>query len=389
VDLLQFSPDGTLLATAGPKPGGGYGIEIWHMDPQRGLYRATSILPGEQPVWSLAFSPDNGTLVTGGLGATRLWHLPSAPKNLEEVQSRIWATLGFRLDEQRNHVFLDPPTHDVEEIRARLTQNPTSSVTGLDSALMLPPAEALTALQALADEHPGADVYRQLQGYQHASLMVANAKQGRWEEALAHASEAIRLGRDDPNMIFDRALLLLQAGDVEGYRAHCQSMMEHYESCDDPAVIRFVAGAAALRAGALDDYTRLVEHVRHSVSLVGGKDGPTYRFYLGAVLVRAGRYAEAVAELEPMDRHLGAAAAKVNFSPIYHKFLLAICHAHLGRQEAAREWFDTAAGDAQGLLGADLGDPSVYWGEGLVLALLQQEAEAALSTLSPVPERSR
>ena len=53
-----------------------------------------------------------------------------------------------------------------------------------------------------------------MQGYQHASLMVANAKQGRWDEALAHASEAIRLGRDDPNMLFDRALLLLQAGDA-------------------------------------------------------------------------------------------------------------------------------------------------------------------------------
>jgi hypothetical protein len=88
-----------------------------------------------------------------------------------------------------------------------------------------------------------------------------------------------------------------------------------------------------------------------------------------------------------MDRHLGAAKGKVNFSPIYYKFLLAICHAHLGHQDAAREWFDTAAGDTQGLLRSDQGTTVVFWVERLVLALLQQEAETALSTLSPVPER--
>ena len=90
--------------------------------------------------------------------------------------------------------------------------------------------------------------------------------------------------------------------------------------------------------------------------------------------------AEAVAELEPMDRHLGAAGAKVSFSSIYHKFLLAICHAHLGRQEAAREWFDTAAGDAQGLLRADLlpcplGGLGYLVGDGHILHAVRRELD--------------
>ncbi|MHC4748206.1 MAG: hypothetical protein ACYS18_12965, partial [Planctomycetota bacterium] len=188
-------------------------------------------------------------------------------------------------------------------------------------------------------------------------------------------------------MILDRALLLLQAGDVEGYRAHCRSLVERYKSSDDPAVIKWVVAAAAVRAGALDDYAPLVEHVRRSVSIVGGIDGPTFRFYLGAVLVRAERYAEAVTELEPMDHHLGAAWAKVDISPIHYKFLLAICHAHLGHQDAAREWFDVAARDTQRLL--DQGATSVFWTDMLIITLLQQEAETALNTLSHVPGRSR
>jgi tetratricopeptide (TPR) repeat protein len=252
---------------------------------------------------------------------------------------------------------------------------------------MLPPAEAITALQALGDRHGGETVYKKLQGHLHADLVVTHAQQGQWKEALAHTNKAIRLGRDDPNMLFDRALLSLQTGDVEGYGAHCRSMLERYESSDDPAVIKWVAMAAAVRAGALDDYAELVEHVRRSVSIVGGIDGPTFRFYLGAVLVRAGRYAEAVMELEPMDHHLGAAGAKVDLPPVHYKFMLAICHARLGHQEAARRWFDTAARDTQRLL--DQGATAVLWTDRLIMTLLQREAEAALSTLSPVPERSR
>jgi WD40 repeat protein/tetratricopeptide (TPR) repeat protein len=389
VDLLCFSPDGSLLATAGPRPDGGHGIEIWHVDPERGLYRGASVLPCEQPVWSLAFSPDSRTLVTAGLGATRLWHLPPAPKDLEEVQSRTWATLGFRLDEKGNMDFLDAPTHDVEEIRARLTQPPSSSVTPLDSALTLPPAAALTALQALGDEHREETVYKKLQGHLHAGLVAPSAMQGRWEEALAHANEAIRLDGADPHTRFQHARLLLQAGDVEGYRASCQSTMERYKSCNDPAVIKWVVAAVAARAGTLDDYTELVEHVRRSASLAGGADGPAFRFYLGVVLVRAGRYAEAATELEQMDRHLDAAGAKVNFFPIYYEFLLAICHAHLGHQDAARKWFDVATEDTQQLFRTDQGASSIFWTDRHILPLLQQEAEAALSTLSPVPERSR
>ena len=107
------------------------------------------------------------------------------------------------------------------------------------------------------------------------------------------------------------------------------------------------------------------------------------------MLVRAGRYAEAVPEFEQVDRHLEAAGADVGFFPIYYKFLLAICHARLGHAEAAREWFDAAAADTQQLFRTDQGASSVFWTDRLILPLLQQEAEAALSTLSSALERSQ
>ena len=387
--VLRFSPDGSLLAVAGRKPNGGYAVELWHVDPQRGLFASGVSLPCDQPVWSVAFSPDNRTLVVGGLGTTRLWHLPSVPKDFQEIQARTWATLGFRKDDQGRTVYLDPPKAGNEEVRARITQAPVSSVPPLDAALKLAPAEALTALQQLAGQHPGTKVYQKLLGRIHAACVSTAADQGLWSEALAHADAAIRLEHDDPYTRFKRALACLEAGDAAGYRATCRDMAARYKSSNDPDVIKWVGWSAALAAGGLDDYGGIIEQIRRAAPRVTGLHGPAYRFYLGAVLLRDGQYQGAADELEQVDRHLKAAGTGVDFSPIYNEFLLAICQAHLGNDAMARQRFDAAQVDAQNLLKSDQGaTPSASttsWERRLTIRLLQEEAEGLLNISAPPP----
>jgi serine/threonine protein kinase/WD40 repeat protein/tetratricopeptide (TPR) repeat protein len=387
--VMGFSPDGSLLAVAGQTPNGGYAVELWHVDPQRGLFASGVSLPCDQPVWSVAFSPDNRTLVVGGLGTTRLWHLPPVPKDFQEIQARTWATLGFRRDDKGRTVYLDPPKAGNEEVRARITQAPVSSVPPLDAALKLPPAEALTALQQLADQHPGTKVYQKLLGRIHADCVASTADQGLWIEALAHADAAIRLGHDNPETRYQRALACLGAGDAAGYRATCRDMAARYKSSNDPDVIKWVALSAALAAGGLDDYGGIIEQMRRAAPRVSGLFGPGYRFYLGAVLLRDGQYQAATDEFEQADRHLKAtgAGAFEDFSPIYSEFLLAICHAHLGNDAIARQWFDAAQVDVRNLLKPDQGETPTTsitsWDRRLTIRLLQEEAERLLNPSTP------
>jgi serine/threonine protein kinase/WD40 repeat protein len=387
VDVLRFSPDGSLLATAGQTRDDGYGIELWHVNPQLELERGGSILACDHPIWSLAFSPDGRTLAVGGLGSTRLWYLPAGPADLEDVRSRTWYTLAVRMDDDGKPVHQQQKIDEVEEVRARITRDAPDTDSSLDEALGLPPEEALESLQALVDQHRRSSVYRALLGKLHADLMVTNAVSGQWSTALVHANEALRLGHDDPHAWARSALLSVAAKDIAGFQASCRAMVTHYASTEDPAVVRWIALAVTLRPGALEDYAEFVNQVASVVPRVGGVHGPAYRFFLGAVLARAGRYAEAATELEQVERHMGAKGVHWDlFSPAHNRFLLAICHAHLGNPEKGRQWFSDATADAQSFLQTNPGAVVESWESGLILELLQEEAEATLVTHLEVPQ---
>jgi tetratricopeptide (TPR) repeat protein len=292
------------------------------------------------------------------------------------------------MDEQGHPVFVDLSTEDVEKVRARVAQATVSTPSPLEAALKLPPAQALEALESLARQHPDSSVYIKLQSRLHTDLMERYAKQGLWKEALAHANEAVRLGDDDPWTLAQRAFLFWLAGDVAGYRASCASLVERNQSREDPEVLRPVAGAAILRPEALDDYSGLLEQVRRSLPWAGGWDGPAQRFELGFVLARAGQYAQALKELEELDRFLGT-GVPVRFPPTLNKFMISICHAHLGDLEEARRWFHVAARETQPLLQADPATLSGDWWARPALEVFMKEAETLLRTPPSKPGHSK
>ena len=191
VNLLAVSPDGLLLAAAGTAPDRRHAVELWHVDPRRGLFYSGVSLPHNYTISSLAFSPDNRKLAVGNVGTTRLWQLPPPPRDLEEMESRTWATVGWRKDNGGELVF-EPPVRETDaQHLARLTRPAKPTEPPLDAVFKLP----LTSLERLAEQHPETTIYRILQSRVQVSLLTQAAGQGLWTQVVAHADEAIRLSR--------------------------------------------------------------------------------------------------------------------------------------------------------------------------------------------------
>jgi tetratricopeptide (TPR) repeat protein len=259
----------------------------------------------------------------------------------------------------------------------------------LDEALAQPQDRRLAAIRQLRDRNPESTVYQRLLGRQYVAMMNSSAKQNNWKDALDYATEAICLGSDDLYMLYDHALLCLVLEDEAGYRDVCRNMVLQYGVSDDPYVVKQVGWTVALAPGAIGEYSDLIRRLQRAAERIGGPRSEVYRFYLGAVLVRAGLYAEAVAEFEKIERNLEAKGAYVSFSPAYNKFFLAICHAHLGQMDTARQYYDAGATDVRNLFRAQQEKEttsSVSWNRRLTLELLRKEAEALLKPVATETE---
>jgi len=386
-ELLSFSPDGSLLAVAGSDAKDGFGVELWHVDLERGLFATGLMLDQGRPVLSLAFNPDGRTLVVGTEGSTRLWHLPATPDTLDALRDATETALGFRFDKNGQPVFFTPDR--VDEIRTRITQKPVSRDTPLDAALRLPPDKALPELEALAARHPEETSYSEQKMTLHERLIHIRAQQGAWLEAESHCEQAIHLGSSEPKTYLLNALTSLAVGDRDRYQRACRTMFDRFQSTDDAEVIALLAWTASLAPGALTDYAELIDRVQERVTDLRGEYGPVhYSLHMGALLARDKRYEEAVAQLEELDRKFEAVGAYLGFSPTYHRFLLAICHAHLGNEDDAHQWLNPGLIDARNASSQSPEANYLPWVRRLTLRLLQQEAESAMKNL-PAQESPR
>ncbi len=161
-------------------------------------------------------------------------------------------------------------------------------------------AEGLAMARKLLDEnHPTVQILRY-------NLMEARTDffvhQGRWTEAAAAAAHS---DFEPTNSLHyhDRAALLVQSGDRDGYRKHCQQELALFGQTSDPDE----AGGMAEDFLILPDPGVSMKVIGNLVDLRGRKEGGSYRYWYeflkGLAEYRFGHFAEAAKWTETALSH--------------------------------------------------------------------------------------
>ncbi|MHC4617621.1 MAG: protein kinase domain-containing protein [Planctomycetota bacterium] len=195
---------------------------------------------------------------------------------------------------------------------------------------------------------------------------------GQWDRAVSHFGDAIAQGADWPSVWRSQALAYLAAGDIEGYRRTCESVLENFGQTERPFRAFLTAWTCVLAPDAVEDPGRIVQLAKRAVENDSEREG--YLNALGASLYRAGRFDEAIQQLRSLVAGWEKAGKMpTGYSPAFTWFFLAMAHHQLGNSAEARACLDKAVARAEQESSGEL-----RWHQRLALQLLRQEAESLI-----------
>jgi tetratricopeptide (TPR) repeat protein len=201
---------------------------------------------------------------------------------------------------------------------------------------------------------------------------AARAEAGEWDQADKDLAEAIKAGTQWDGAFSRRALLLLRAGDQAGYRQVCAAALERLGKTEDADTAAGVAWTCALAADAVPDYRKAIALMERAAQ----EDPKSHANDLGAVLLRAGRPADALKALERAVEVHGRGGDG------YDRLLLAMTHHRLGHKDEAERWLRQAGEWIDAAEAGKLDDPEykapLPWDQRLTLRLLRREAETMI-----------
>jgi tetratricopeptide (TPR) repeat protein len=313
---------------------------------------------------AVAFSPDGRAVLTGSADNTaRLWEVVSpAPDELERlrawvhVRTREWFDDTGVLRELTQAEWLQR-LHDLEAI-------------GGDWEVPLPARtwHVVHADAAEADENWFASAF-------HLSRLLAEdrdnpallrrranarASLNQWPQAIDDFQHAARLQPDDDSIAYRLGLALLGNGDRTAYRNQCRRMLNRFGQTNKANTADHVAFLAVLQPVPGDDVESILQLALRAIATApdDAHDCET----LGAALYRAGRFEEAVKELDV------AVEKQKKGGSVWMQLFLAMAHHRLQHAESARAWLTKAVQQIDATKDPDWQD-RVRW------RVLRQEAE--------------
>jgi tetratricopeptide (TPR) repeat protein/WD40 repeat protein len=161
---------------------------------------------------------------------------------------------------------------------------------------------------------------------------IAHAVLNQWDKAEADFARAVRRDPTSTDLWHQHALTRLALGDRDGYRRVCMDALRHFEKPADSSSALALAWTCVLAPDAVGHPARPVQLAERAVTGAS----PSYAAVrtLGAALLRAGKFEEAIRELNR--------AADMRPESLGTWLLLALAHHRLGHADEGRPWLEKA-----------------------------------------------
>jgi WD40 repeat protein/serine/threonine protein kinase len=321
ITRLAYSPDGMrLVAATRLRP-----PEIWDMATGKLALILDRAVDGAD---CAAFSADGRQLIAGTGAQLRFWNTTeqTRPERLKQAADRALAW------------------HRRESISSRLERNWFSREFHIRHIIAAEPNVA---------SHR--ENYATTLGYL-----------GKWDQAASENAKAIGLGSKSINGWYNEVCFALRSRNQSEYQRTCYLAHEKIALTDDPEIPNFLAWISVVGPDSGVDPARYIELAEQALKKKPGN----YAFLNthGAALYRAGRYDEAIKQLQRgMDAHDQKLGMGVDWA------LLAMAYAKAGDPENAKRWLEKSLASAE----------LPQWQQQVELRALQKEATELVDSLSP------
>jgi eukaryotic-like serine/threonine-protein kinase len=205
-------------------------------------------------------------------------------------------------------------------------------------------------------------------------LGMVHMTRAEWRPAITNYTKVIHLMPTDHYAYHYIGPLLLQTGDVEGYRQHCQEMLRQFGATTDPTIAERTAKDCLILP--TDDFTVIGKLVE--VAVAAGPDHkfwPSIQFAKGLAEFRQGHSVEAVKWLESALKSQGDI-----YRTVQAYATLAMSQWRLKQTETARATFAKGTEFAENRLprmDKDI-NPEDRWNDWFIAHALLREAKAMI-----------
>jgi len=199
------------------------------------------------------------------------------------------------------------------------------------------------------------------------------ARRGRWDEAAADYSRLVKFDAADHTLHHSLAPLLVQTGDLEGYRRHCAEMLARFGGTSDAAVAeRMVKDCLIVPIPGVD--LKAVAQLAQAAVTQGNSPGLAFvQFAKGLADYRTGDYAGAAALMGQV-----IAAGGVPFRGAQASAVLAMAQSRLHRPGDAEAALAQGAAIFGQMTGPQSGGLIPDWTDWIIAHALLSEAESVV-----------